>query len=138
MSISSRPDVQPWFVGLLAIGTLSALGLGLAALLLDGELGRILGYRGTDEFIYRQAGATLGQGMCGLLALRSRGWSDVRLPIVGAFVFNTVAAVAAVVEVAGGGPPIAWVILVVAGMVAVGAFLALARGSALSRGDVIR
>lgn len=139
MSIGRGPDVQPWFVGLLAIGTLSALGFGVAALLLDGELGRILGYRGTDELIYRQAGAaTLGQGIGGLLALRSRRWSELRLAIVGAFVFNVVSVVAAVVELAGGGRPIAWVILGAAALVALGTFLALARGSALARGDVIR
>lgn len=138
MTIGSRPDVQPWFVALLAIGTLAALGFGICALVLGGELGRLLGYRGTDELIYRQAGAAaLGQGIGGLIALRSRRWMEVRLAIVGAFIFNAAAVVAAILELLGGGQPVAWLILGAAGLVAVGTGAALTRG-AVVRGDVIR
>jgi hypothetical protein len=123
------PDLGTWVVGLFAIGTVAAAFFGLVPLVLGGWFGQLLGYTGTDEFVYRQgAAATLGAAVGGLLVLRSRRWAAARIPAMMAATFNGLAVIAALIEIAGGGQPIAWLILAAAGVTTVGMLAALKRG----------
>jgi hypothetical protein len=126
---SGTRDLATWVVGLFVIGTLAATFFGLVPLALGGSFGKVLGYSGADDFVYRQGGAaTLGAAVGGLLVLRSRRWSEARIPAIMALAFNGLAVVAAILEIAGGGQPIAWLILAAAGVTTVGMAAALMRG----------
>jgi len=128
-SSADAPDLATWVVALFAIGTLAAAFFGLVPLVLGGQFGHLLGYSGEDEFVYRQgAAATLGAAVGGLLVLRSRRWASARIPALMAATFNGLAVIAALIEIAGGGQPIAWLILAAAGVTTVGMLAALARG----------
>lgn len=123
------PDLAPWVTALFAIGTIAALFFGLAALIPAGDFGQALGYSGADDFVYRQGGAaTLGAGVGGVMVLMSRRWESARIPAQMALTFNGLSAVAAVLEITSGGQPIAWLILVAAGLVTIGSAAAIARG----------
>ena len=127
-SSDSRASLAPWVLGLFAIGTLAAAFFGLATLVLAGDFGQYLGYSGADDFVYRQGGAaTLGAAVGGLLVLQSRRWDAARLPALMALSFNGLSVIAAAIEISAGGKPIAWLILAAAGLVTVGAALAVAR-----------
>jgi hypothetical protein len=119
-----------WITGLFVIGTLAALVFGLAPLVLGGQFGQLLGYSGHDDFVYRQGGAaTFGAAAGGYLVLRARTWIAARIPALMAVTFNGLAVIAAVIEIAGGGQPIAWVILAAAGLTTLGMGAALIRQS---------
>jgi hypothetical protein len=121
-------DLAPWVTALFAIGTLAAAFFGLAALIPAGAFGQAMGYSGTDDFVYRQAGAaTLGAAAGGVLVLMSRRWESARIPTRMAVTFNAMSAVAAILDIANGGQPIAWLILVAASVVTVGAAVAILR-----------
>lgn len=126
---SGPPDIARWLIWLFVIGTAAALVFGLGPLVLGGAFGRLFGYPGNDDWVYRQAGAaTLGAAIGGLLALRSRRWAEIRIPTVMALTFNGTSVLAAIVEIAGGGAqPVAYLILATAGLVTVGTALALVR-----------
>jgi hypothetical protein len=122
-----RP-MATWLVGLFVIGVAAAAVFALGPLLLGGQFGVLVGASGNDPFVYRQAGAaTLGAAVGGVLVLRSRRWSAARIPALMAVVFNGLSVVAAVVEIARGGPPVAFLILGAAGLTTVGMALALYR-----------
>jgi hypothetical protein len=126
---SGTPDIARWLLWLFVIGTAAALVFGLGPLVLGGGFGRLFGYAGNDDWIYRQAGAaTLGAGVGGLLALRSRRWPEIRIPAVMALTFNGTSLLAALLEIASGGAqPVAYLIIGTAGLVTVGTALALRR-----------
>jgi hypothetical protein len=95
-------DVASWVVPILVLATLSAavFGLGPQA---PGPFAALMGYRGTDEYVYRIAGAAcFGYAVMGVMELRSRQWDEMRLPNVMALVFNALAFVAAVLEILAG------------------------------------
>jgi hypothetical protein len=122
-----RPIAQ-WLVVLYVIGVVAATIFALGPLLLGGQFGVLVGATGHDSFVYRQAGAaTFGAAVGGILVLRSQRWSATRLPTLMAVTFNGLSVIAAIVEVIGGGPPIAFLILGAAGLTTVGMSLALAR-----------
>jgi hypothetical protein len=130
---AGSPDVSDWIVWLVGFGSIAAVGTGGLALLLGGAGGTLLaGYSGTDSIIYREVGAmTLGSAFAGLLALRSRRWHEVRGALLGAFTFNGLSLVAAVLEIgrgAGGLNLLSIAILGVAVIVTVGLGVALGRG----------
>ena len=117
-----------WVVGLFAIGAVAAAFFGLAALVPAGAFGQAVGYSGADDFVYRQGGAaTLGAAVGGFLVLRARSWEAARLPALMAVTFNGLSVVAAVLDIANGGQPIAWVILAAAAVVTAGMTMALMR-----------
>jgi hypothetical protein len=63
----------------------------------------LIGYRGTDEFVYRLAGAAcFGYAAMGIQELRSLHWDDMRLPNVMALVFNGLAFLASALETLAG------------------------------------
>jgi hypothetical protein len=95
-------DVAAWVNVVLALATLSAavFGLGPQA---AGPFATLMGYKGSDEFIYRLAGAAcFGYAVMGVQELRSLHWDDMRLPSVMALVFNGLAFLASVFEILAG------------------------------------
>jgi hypothetical protein len=122
-----RP-IATWIYGLFVIGTAAATAFGLGPLLLGGQFGELFGASGADPFVYRQAGAaTFGAALGGFLVLHARRWSAARIPALMALTFNGLSVIAAVVEILGGGTPIAFLILGTAGLMTVGMALALYR-----------
>jgi hypothetical protein len=122
-----RPIAQ-WVYILFAIGVAAAAVFGLGPLLLGGQFGVIVGASGHDPFVYRQAGAaTFGAAVGGFLVLRSRRWSAARIPALMAVVFNGLSVIAAVIEIADGAQPVAYLILAAAAFTTVGMALALYR-----------
>jgi hypothetical protein len=121
--------VAPWVTALFVIGTLSALFFGVMALGPAGGFGRLLGYPGLDDFIYRQGGAaTLGAGIGGILVLRDRRWAAARIATLMALTFNGLSVIAVLLDItAGTVQPIAYLILAAASLVTVGSAVALLR-----------
>jgi hypothetical protein len=70
---------------------------------LPGPFASFMGYKGTDEYIYRLAGAAcFGYAAMGIQELRSLHWDDMRLPNVMALVFNGLAFLASAFEILAG------------------------------------
>ena len=128
-----RPEldhpIASWLTAPFVIGVAAATVFALAPLVFGGGFGTFLGYSGSDDFVYRQAGAaTLGAAVGGVLVLSSRRWSAARLPALMALTFNGLSVVAALIEIAAGGQPVALLILAAAGLTTVGMAAALVRG----------
>jgi hypothetical protein len=95
-------DVATWVVVVLALATVSAAVFGVGPQL-PGPFASLMGYKGTDEFVYRLAGAAcFGYAAMGIQELRSLHWDDMRLPNVMALVFNGLAFVASASELVAG------------------------------------
>jgi hypothetical protein len=100
---AGAPDSAPWVVWFLRIATLLAATFGLLPLLVPTLFGTLFGFKATDIFLYRQAGAaTLGYAVMGVLELRSRRWEELRLPVLMAGVFNGLSFLASVVALVSG------------------------------------
>jgi hypothetical protein len=101
-AVAGRRDVATWVVIALFLATVSAAVFGLGPQL-PGPFASLMGYQGTDEFIYRLAGAAcFGYAAMGIQELRSLHWDDMRLPNVMALVFNGLAFVASAFELLAG------------------------------------
>ena len=95
-------DVATWIVAVLALAALSAAVFGLGPQL-PGPFAALMGYKGTDEYVYRLAGAAcFGYAAMGIQELRSLHWDDMRLPNVMALVFNGLAFLASISEILAG------------------------------------
>lgn len=124
-----RPDVGAWFVRFLALATVVSAAVGLAFLLAPAQVGHALGFKATDEFVYRQgAAAVLGYTVLGIFELRSRSWIAIRLPAVMVIVFNGLSFIVSVLALLAGTPPLfpSVVVVVTVGVVA-GTLLAASR-----------
>lgn len=125
-AVAGPRDVALWVAIVLALATLSAavFGLGPQA---AGAFASLMGYKGTDEFVYRLAGAAcFGYAVMGIQELRSLHWDDMRIPNVMALVFNGLAFLASAFEiVAGRATLLVYLVAVAAGFftVALGAIL---------------
>jgi hypothetical protein len=101
-AVAGRRDVATWVVVVLALATVSAAVFGLGPQL-PGPFAALMGYKGTDEFVYRLAGAAcFGYAVMGVQELRSLHWDDLRLPSLMALVFNGLAFLASVFEMLAG------------------------------------
>lgn len=89
------------------------MGIAVFAATLFGVLGaffpvattHFFGYQGSELFLYRAAGAaTLGYAVMGVFNLWSRNWTEIRLPVLMAIVFNGVSFFAAIAAIAHGDP----------------------------------
>ena len=109
-------EVSTWVLVVLALATLSAAVFGLGPQL-PGPFASFMGYRGTDEFVYRLAGAAcFGYAAMGIQELRSLHWDDMRLPNVMALVFNGLAFLASAFELlAGRGTLLVYLVALAAG-----------------------
>jgi hypothetical protein len=95
-------DVARWVGVVLTLATIAAAVFGLGPQL-PGSFASLMGYKGTDEYVYRVAGAAcFGYAAMGIQELRSLHWDDMRLPSVMALVFNGLAFVASLLEIAAG------------------------------------
>jgi len=125
-AVAGPRDVARWVVVVLAFATVSAAVFGLGPQL-PGPFASVMGYRGTDEFIYRLAGAAcFGYAAMGIQELRSLHWDDLRLPNIMALVFNGLAFLASAFEIlAGRATPLAYLVALAAGLftVAIAAIL---------------
>jgi hypothetical protein len=101
-AVSGPRDVATWVVVVLALATISAAVFGLGPQL-PGLFASLMGYKGTDEYVYRLAGAAcFGYAAMGIQELRSLHWDDMRLPNAMALVFNGLAFLASVFEMLAG------------------------------------
>jgi hypothetical protein len=101
-AVAGPRNVATWVVAVLALATLSAalFGLGPQA---PGPFASLMGYKGTDEYMFRLAGAAcFGYAAMGIQELRSLHWDDMRLPSVMALVFNGLAFLASAFEILAG------------------------------------
>ncbi|OLC01062.1 MAG: hypothetical protein AUI15_06360 [Actinobacteria bacterium 13_2_20CM_2_66_6] len=101
-AVAGSRDVATWVMVVLALATLSAavFGLGPQA---AGPFAALMGYKGTDDYMYRLAGAAcFGYAVMGIQELRSLHWDDMRLPNVMAIVFNGLAFLASAFEILAG------------------------------------
>ncbi len=115
-AVAGPRDIAGWVAAVLALATLSAAVFGLGPQL-PGPFGSLMGYKGTDEHIYRLAGAAcFGYAAMGIQELRSLHWDDLRLPNVMALVFNGLAFLASVFELlAGRGTLLVYLVALAAG-----------------------
>ena len=101
-SVAGPRDVARWVAVVLALATVSAAVFGLGPQL-PGPFASFVGYKGTDEYVYRLAGpACFGYTAMGVQELRSLHWDDMRVPNVMALVFNGLAFLASVFEILAG------------------------------------
>ena len=100
-----RPDTARWLAVFLVIASVLAAIFGLLPLLFPGLGTTLFHLKGTDVFIFRQAGAaSLGYAVMGVFELRSRNWQELRWPLVMGGIFNALSFVVSVVSLATGGP----------------------------------
>lgn len=128
---SGPPDVTDRVIYLVAFGSIAAAATGGLALIFGGAGGHLLGgYSGTDSIVYRQVGAaTLGSAVGGFLSIRTRRWREMRGGLVGAFAFNGLSLVAALIEIAQGGLNLLSIaVLGVSLVVTIGLAVAIRRG----------
>jgi hypothetical protein len=127
-AVAGPRDVATWVAVVLGLATVSAAVFGLGPQL-PGPFASLAGYKGTDELIYRIAGAAcFGYAAMGIQELRSLHWDDMRLPNVMALVFNALAFLASFFElVAGRGSLLVYLVAVAAGFFTIAITLILVR-----------
>ena len=125
-AVAGPRNVAGWVAVVLALATVSAAVFGLGPQL-PAPFAALMGYKGSDEYIYRLAGAAcFGYAAMGIQELRSLHWDDMRLPNVMALVFNGLAFIASVFELlAGRGTLLVYLVALAAGFftIAIGAIL---------------
>jgi len=98
-------DVSVWYTRFLILGTVLSAVFGLGPLLLPVLPAQLLGFHGTDVFLIRQAGAaSLGYAVMGVYGIRSGSWSELRLPLIMALIFNGFSFIASVIALFSGEP----------------------------------
>jgi hypothetical protein len=127
-AVAGTRDIATWAVVVFALATVSAGVFGLGPQL-PGPFASLTGYKGTDEYVYRLAGAAcFGYAAMGIQELRSRHWDDLHLPNVMALVFNGLAFLASVFEIlAGRVTLLVYVVALAAGFFTVAIAATLAR-----------
>ena len=94
-----------WYVRFVTLGTVLSAAFGLLPLLIPVWGAQLLGFHGTDVFIIRQAGAaSLGYAVMGLYGRRTSAWSEVRLGLLMALIFNGFSFIASVIALFSGEP----------------------------------
>jgi hypothetical protein len=126
----ATPDLTQNQIRGLALGTVLSGAFGLMGLFIPVIVAQLFGFKGTDVFLYRQAGAaSLGYAVMAIYAARSGAWSEVRLPFVMAFVFNGLSFIGSVIALAAGDPPLLVVVVgLVSFLVTIGTGITLQRG----------
>ena len=93
-------DVSAGTIRGLGLGVVLSGALGLLPLFVPVLLAQLVGYKGTDVFIIRQAGAaSLGYAVMAFFGIRSGAWQELRLPSVMALVFNGFSLIAAILAI---------------------------------------
>ena len=127
-SVAGPRDVAGWVAVVLTLATVSAAVFGLGPQI-PGPFASLMGYKGTDEYVYRLAGAAcFGYAAMGIQELRSLHWDDMRLPSVMALVFNGLAFLASVFELlAGRGTLLVYLVALAAGIFTLAIAVVIAR-----------
>ena len=111
-------DIPASGVAVVIIAVVAALVTGLPALFLPQFVGHLLGYLVTDVIVLALAGAaTVGYAVMGVFELRSRHWTEMRLPILMAMVFNGAGLLATLVNFVEGGPILLPLVVLVATLI---------------------
>jgi len=98
-------DASVWYIRFLILGTVLSAVFGLLPLLIPVFGAQLLGFHGTEVFLMRQAGAaSLGYAVMGVYGIRSGSWSELRLPLIMALIFNGFSFVASVIALFSGEP----------------------------------
>lgn len=112
------PDLSKQFPRSFAVGVVFSGLFGLIGLFIGSYFAQLFGFKGTEVFLYRQAGAaSLGYAVMALYAMRANAWSEVRLPLVMAAVFNGLSFIASVVAILSGEPPLLAVVIGVVSLI---------------------
>jgi hypothetical protein len=94
-----------WYVRFVTLGTILSAAFGLLPLLIPVWGAQLLGFHGTDVFIIRLAGAaSLGYAVMGLYGRRTSAWSELRLGLIMALIFNGFSFIASVIGLFSGEP----------------------------------
>jgi hypothetical protein len=89
---------------LLLLPLAGGLLFGAGPLLLGGAFGKLFGYSGDDDYIYRLAGASaVGYVIPLAMAIAGRRWNAARLVVVGVLGFNAASILGCLIEILGGG-----------------------------------
>lgn len=108
--------IEAAFRTILLLATAAAAVFGVVPLLAPKAFMSFAGFKGTDLYIGRAAGAaTLGYAVAGVYQLRARNRAEIHVQVIGALVFNGLSAIAAALYVIEGGrSPVGVLILVAA------------------------
>jgi len=122
-------DTARWLTIFLVIAIIAAFSAGLLALFFPEQFKPIFGLDAQDVFIYRQLGAaTTGYGIMGILQIRSHRWSELRLSLIMAAIFNVLAVGIGATALLSGSPPRLPITMLITPMVAgVGCIVAIVR-----------
>jgi hypothetical protein len=105
-------DVSVWYIRFLVLGAVLSGAFGLLPLLIPVFGAKLLGFQGTDVFLIRQAGAaSLGYAVMSLVGIRSGVWTEIRLPLIMALVFNGFSFIASVVALLSGEPTLISIVI---------------------------
>jgi len=105
-------DVSVWYIRFLILGTVLSGVFGLMPLLIPVFGAQLLGFHGTEVFLMRQAGAaSLGYAVMGVFGIRSGAWSELRLPLIMALIFNGFSFVASLIALFSGEPVLISVVI---------------------------
>jgi hypothetical protein len=96
-------DSNRIFRPLLWLLILAGAFFGLAATIAPATFADLTGFRGTDLFTYRLAGAATFAYAIGLVAGTRASWVELRIPIASTLVFNAASIFACVLAIIGGG-----------------------------------
>ena len=102
---NASANSSAWYVRFVTLGTVLSAAFGLLPLLIPVWGSHLLGFHGTDVFIIRQAGAaSLGYAVMGLIGRQIGAWSEVRLGLIMALIFNGFSFIASVIALFSGEP----------------------------------
>ena len=94
----ANKDVSVWYTRFIILGTVLSGVFGVLPLLIPVAGAQLFGFHGTDVFLIRQAGAaSLGYAVMGVYGLRSGAWTELRLGLIMALIFNGCSFLAGVV-----------------------------------------
>lgn len=118
-SVRTAPTDDPligrWFTGFLVWGSVASALFGFGGLLLGGTFGKLFGFAGTYDLLYRLAGGvTLGIFVGSVLSVRSRAWLEVRPLVVVGFITNLLTLLGGLADASHGGNAAVGVLLICA------------------------
>ena len=122
---------------LLVLPLAGGLLFGAGPLLLGGLFGKLYGYSGDDDYIYRLAGASaFGYVVPLAMAIAAPRWKAARLVVVGVLGFNGASILGCLIEIIGGGSqPVVYLVPITSVLlVAISAWL-LRRHGSISQGE---
>ena len=111
-SMKMERDISTWYIRFLTLGTVLSGAFGLLPLLIPVQGAQLLGFHGTDVFLIRQAGAaSLGYAVMAYLGIRSGAWTEIRLGLIMALIFNGFSFIASVIALFSGEPVLITVVI---------------------------